>query len=571
MPIAVDPHRTFPRRFVPPEADLGDWSHIAPLVEALLAREVRSPDELEQWLLDLSELLAAIQEEGSRRYVAMTQQTDDPEREARYLHFVREIQPQVDRATFTLKRKYLESPHRHGLPRHRYFVLDRHTENDVALFREENVPLFVREAELEQQYQKVTGRMTVFYRGEERTLQQMAKFLDEPDRAVRQEAWELVARRRLRDREVLEDLYDALCTLRQQIARNAGFADYREYAFRARGRFDYTPEDCLRFHRAVEAYIVPVVCEIHKTRRRALGVERLRPWDLRVDPLGRPPLRPFARTQDLISRAGEVFSRVDPIFGELFRFMASQGLLDLENRKGKAPGEYQSTMHERRWPFIFMNTVGVEGDVRTLVHEGGHAFHTLLVRDEPLVFYRRAPVEFAEVASMGMEVLTLPHLDVFYPDPEDAARARRTFFEGIVRLLPWIATIDAFQHWVYTHPDHPREARREAWLEIHRRFQPDVDWSGYELERAYAWHAQLHLFLHPFYYIEYGIAQIRALQLWLAAQEDYAGTVRRYQEALSLGGSHPLPDLFRAAGLQFGLDEAVIAPLASALKRELGQ
>ncbi len=562
---------TYVRRFVPAEADLGSWEQVEPLFHALLHRPVESPEALEEWLRDSSELAAALSEERTRRYVAMTLQTDDPDRERAYLQFVREVQPRAEPLWFQVRRRYLELRARFPLPQSRYFVLDRDTENAVSLFREENVPLWIEEDELEQRFQKVAGAWTVRFRGHEYTVPQMTRFLEEPDRATRQEAWEAVVRRRLLDREVLDELYDALVGVRHRIAQNAGFSDYRAYAFRALGRWDYTPEDCLAFHAAVERHVVPLLRALYEDRRARLGTDRLRPWDLDVDPDGRPPLRPFASASELVERAGRVFERVHPELGAQFRFLTERGLLDLESRKGKAPGGYQATFDERRWPFIFMNAVGVAADVRTLVHEAGHAFHALACREEPLLSYRHAPTEFSEVASMGMEVLSLPHLDLFYPDPEDRERARREFFEGAVRLLAWIATIDLFQHRVYTRPQHTREERTNWWLEAHRRFQPVVDWSGYEEAEACLWHRQLHLFTHPFYYIEYGIAQLGALQLWLRSMQDYEDAVARYRAALSLGGSRPLRELFDAAGVTFGLGEEVVAPVARALAESLGR
>jgi oligoendopeptidase F len=429
---------------VPPGVDLGQWAHVEPLFRDLLERPVGSAEALEAWLVDASELAAALSEERSRRYVAMTQQTDDPAREAAYLQFVRDVQPRAEPLWFSVRRRYLELRRRFPLPEDRYFVLDRDTQNAVELFREENVPLRVQEAELEQRYQKVAGGWTVRFRGQEYTVQQMARFLEEPDRATRQEAWEAVVRRRLEDKEVLEDLFDRLVALRHRMAQHAGFPDYRAYAFRSLGRWDYTPEDCVAFHAAVERHVVPLLEALQERRREQLGVDRLRPWDLEVDPLGRPPLRPFRDGQELAHKALEVFRRVHPELGEQFRFLWEEGLLDLESRKGKAPGGYQATFDARRWPFLFMNAAGLASDVRTLVHESGHAFHTLAVRDEPLLSYRHAPTEFSEVASMGMEMLSLPHLDVFYPEEPDRRRARREFFEGVVRLLPWVATWTLF-------------------------------------------------------------------------------------------------------------------------------
>ncbi|MDR7532954.1 MAG: M3 family oligoendopeptidase [Armatimonadota bacterium] len=569
MTVAADLSAQFPRRFVPPDADLGDWGQIEPLLQRLLQTTPDSPEALVRWLEDVSELLAAVDEVRARRYVAYTVQTNDPARERAYLAFIEEIQPRLKPLVHALDVAYLTNPHRGALPP-RFAVLDRRIANRVALFRPENVPLETDEARLKQQYQKITGAMTVTYQGREHTLQQMARYLEEPDRSTRQEAWELVARRRLQDRGALDEVFDRLLALREQIARNAGYPDYRAYAFRLRERFDYTPEDCLRFHDAVEEVVVPLVRRLHGQRRQALGVETLRPWDLDVDPHGRSPLRPFQHVEELLDGTEAIFCRVDPDLARQFRFLREQGLLDLESRVGKAPGGYQAEFAEQRVPFIFMNAVGVEADVRTLLHEGGHAFHFLASRAEPLLDLREPPIEFAEVASMGMELLATPHLDVFYRDPPAAARARRQQYERVLLLFPWVATVDAFQHWLYTHPGHAREAREAAWVALYRRFHPDVDFSGYEEALATAWHRQLHIFLYPFYYIEYAIAEMGALSVWLQARADPDGAVRRYRAALALAGTRPLPELFAAAGARFELSAEGLRPLAAALADDVG-
>ncbi len=570
MAPAVDLQQTFPRRFVPEGADMGDWAQIEPLFQRLLDAIPDSPGALERWLEDASELVSVIHEEGARRYVAMTCQTDDPTREQAHLFFIEQIVPRVKPLSHALDEAYLRAPHRAALPP-RYAQMDRLVSNRVALFRPENVPLETEEAKLKQQYQKVIGAMTVFFQGKEHTLQQMARYLEETDRSVRQEAWELVARRRLADRDRLEDLFDQLLALRVQIAQNAGCADYREFAFRQRERFDYTPEDCLLFHEAVEATVLPLVRRLRSERRQTLGLAELRPWDLEVDPLGRPPLRPFENSEQLTSGVEQIFARVDPELGEQFRFLRDASLLDLESRKGKAPGGYQSTMHERRVPFIFMNAVGMDGDLRTLLHEGGHAFHMLAARNEPILDYRDAPLEFAEVASMGMEMLASPYLGVFYAAPEEARRAFREQLERTVLIFPWVATIDAFQHWIYTRPRHSREERRAEWARIFARLAPEVDFGGYQEVVDYLWQRQLHLFLVPFYYIEYGIAQMGALQVWLHARADRAEAIRRYRSALALGGREPLPALFEAAGAEFDFSARVMAPLMAALAEALDE
>lgn len=571
----VDPRRPFPRKFVPAGADMGDWTHIEPLFKQLLDRKPSTVDEFEQWIFDCSELGSVINEEEAKRYIAMTTQTDDPAREAAYQHFIKEIDPKAKPLWQALEVSYLNSPVRKRLPQDRYAVFDRIIENNVQLFREENVPLETRETLLSKDYQKLTGGMTVTYKGKELTLQQASKYLEEPNRQVRQEVWELTTSRRLQDKDKLEDLYDQLIEVRGHIAKNAGFDDYRDYAFKHRRRFDYTPEDCFRFHEGVERAVMPMVRSIMENRRRKLKVDRVRPWDLQVDPLNRAPLRPFATADELVQGTHGIFTRVDPELGAQFKFMADEKLLELESRKGKAPGGYQHTLQERRWPFIFMNAVGRDEDIRTLLHEGGHAFHMLAAREEPIIYYRHSPLEFAEVASMGMELLAAPHLNVFYKNPDDYRRSYITTLYDAVLILPWVATIDAFQHWIYTHPSHAREERRRAWLEIHERFEGCystfgiADWTELDEPRAYLWHRQLHLYTSPFYYIEYGIAQIGALQVWVQSRRNHREAVERYWQALALGGSRPLPELFEAAGAKFRFDEQSVKPLMEMVGEEL--
>lgn len=558
------------RRFLPDHVAWDEWPAIAPLFDRLEERlgRVTTGADLERWLLDWGELGAALNEEGSRRYIAMTCHTEDAGAEQAYLHFVEHIEPQLKPRQFRLEQLYLDHPVRRLLPPDRYAVFDRHTEMHVALYREENVALETEEARLGQQYQKINGGLTVTFRGEEHTLVQMGKYLEEPDRELRRECWESVASRRLREKDVFETQFDELLRLRHQIAVNAGFANYRDYAFKARARFDYTPADCEAFHDAVADQWMPVLRDLQGQRRTQLGLDRLRPWDLAVDPMSRPPLRPFASVDRLIEGAQRVFQDMDPELGRQFGQMHRMRLLDLDNRKGKAPGGYQSSLPEARLPFIFMNAVGQQRDVETILHEAGHAFHTLAAREEDFYAYREAPIEFCEVASMSMELLGGEYLDAFY-GAEESRRARREHLEGIVETFPWIAAVDAFQHWVYTHPGHTRSERAAAWNRLMDRFGGDVGWDGWEEARAFSWHRQLHIFLYPFYYIEYGIAQVGALQVWLRARRDRAAALDAYKRALALGGSRPLPELFAAAGCRLAFDRETLRPLADLLHREL--
>jgi oligoendopeptidase F len=607
-----------PRAFVPQNLNLGDWPQIAPLFDQLETRAARVKDaaELENWLLGWSELNAALDEEASRRYIAMTCHTDNAEAEQAYLHFVENVEPQFKPRQFALEKIYAAHPGRAELlktggsapnrsPARRYEVFDREVKNHVELFRPENVALETEEAKLAQQYQKLTGAQTVNFRGEEKTLVQMGRFLEEPDRALRQEAWELVAQRRLQDAEPCEEIFDQLIRLRTQIARNAGFENYRDYAFRRMGRFDYTPDDCVKFHDAIESEIMPVVREIQRVRRSNLKLDSLRPWDLAVDPQNRPPLQPFANVGELVARTQKIFDSLDAELAANFRELNDKKLLDLDNRKGKAPGGYQSTLNEARVPFIFMNAIGLQRDVETILHEAGHAFHAQATRGEDLYAYRGAPIEFCEVASMSMELLGNEFLEEFYPgnvvgqasslssSPQnneveqnnmnttgetpvplplcspEANRARKTHLEGIIGFFPWMATVDAFQHWLYTHPGHTRAERQTAYRRLMERFGGETDWNGFEAARAGSWHRQLHIFLHPFYYVEYGIAQLGALQVWANSKANKAKALADYKAALALGGSRPLPELFSTAGCQFQFDAATIKPLIRLAEAEL--
>jgi oligoendopeptidase F len=559
-----------PRVFVPEKIDLGEWSQVAPLFDKLEAASAlaRTPAELERWLLDGGELTAALDEESSRRYIAMTCHTDSPEAEKAYLHFVEEVEPRVKPRQFALARLFLEHPARAGLARERYFVFDRSTQVQAELFRPENVPLETEEAKLAQQYQKLIGSLTVTFRGEERTLVQMGRYLEETDRALRQEAWELTAARRLQEADRIEDLFDQLLKLREQIAANAGFPDYLHFGFKMRRRFDYTPEDCRKFHDAIEMEIMPVLRRLQAQRREKLNLPTLRPWDLAVDPSNQPPLRPFDNVESLVAGTADIFTQLDATLAQDFSLMREKHLLDLDNRKGKAPGGYQYTMEESRLPFIFMNAVGMQRDVETIFHEAGHAFHALAAREEDFHSYRSAPIEFCEVASMSMELLGNEFIEKFYA-PGEARRARRQHLERTLDIFPWIATVDAFQHWIYSHPGHTRADRQRAWLELMDRFGGDVDWSGHEPARANLWHRQLHIFLHPFYYVEYGIAQLGALQVWFNSKKDKPRALAAYHRGLALGGSRPLPELFEAAGCRFDFSRQTIEPLVHLVQSEL--
>ncbi len=558
------------RRFVPENFDFYSKSAVVALYESLRDRPVSSGDQIEAWLLDRSEMEAAFDQAGSLLYIRMTCQTDNPEYAASYTKFIEEIVPAVRPIEDELNQKYLALRQQFVIDQKFYEVYDRGLKNDVELFRKENVTLQRDVSLLSQEYQTICGAMTVQFEGEERTLPQMSKFLQETDRDLRQAAWHATAKRRFVEKDKLNDIFDRMLKMRHEIALTAGCRNFMEYQFRAYHRFDYTPADCKKYHLAVEQIVVPVCHKISSRRAAQMGLEKLRPWDTQVDVLNRQALKPFSHVDELIDGVEKIFSSLAPELGAEFREMADLKLLDLASRKGKAPGGYQNTLSEIRKPFIFMNAVGVDDDVRTLLHEGGHAFHAFASASQPIYPYRHAPMEFCEVASMSMELLANDYLDEFY-SWEDKERSCASHLEDVVGLLAWVATVDAFQHWIYENPKHTTDEREKKWVEIYERFGGKfLDWKGFENFESTLWHRQLHVFEVPFYYIEYGIAQLGALQIWLNAKKDLAKAIADYRSALSLGGSRPLPELFAAAGLKFDFSSDTIAPLVYALEQELG-
>ena len=558
-----------PRRFVPEQFEPANLAGIETLYDKLSEANLATVPLLEQFLRDWNELGDVLGEEFARRYFAMTCQTDDVASAEGYRYFISEIAPRRKTRENELEKHYLSAPARAQLPRERYAVFDREIAAKDALFREANVPLETREELLTQDYQTLMGSLSVMFDGEEKTLAQLSPIMEETDRARRESAWLAMNERRQRERQRIDALFDQLLALRLQIAANAGYANYRDYKFAQLQRFDYTPQDCFAFHAAIEEHVVPLLRKVHARRRAQLGLHMLRPWDTAVDPYGRPPLRPFQSARELIDGCERIFARVDPRFAQELRTMDEAGLLDLANRKGKAPGGYQDYMPEARLPLIFMNAVGTQSDVETLLHEGGHAFNAFATRAEWLSTYRHPPMEFSEVASMAMELLGADYLEEFYPRA-DAERARTQHLEGIVLLLTWVAIVDAFQHWLYTHPQHTHAERDAEWVRTQQRFGGEIDWNGYEGYLETLWHRLLHIFEVPFYYVEYGIAQLGALQVWRQMRLDRAAATAAYQRGLAAGGSLPLPQIYAAAGIKFDFSRETVAPLMQLVAKELG-
>lgn len=551
-----------PRTYLPKDFAVTDWAALEPYFKELLERPLSSQEDLEKWLQDISELEAVVGEDAAWRQIRMTCDTENKELEQAFTFFVTEIQPKIQPYADKLNRKLVDNEFTKTLEGDAYAVYLRTVKKNIELFREENIPLQAEIAVLAQQFGVINGKMTVQVAGQEYTLQQAAKFLESPDRALREEVYRKIQERRLQDKDPLNDLYTKLIGLRNQVARNAGFANYRDYKFVDMGRFDYSKEDCYQFHQAVKTHVRPLVDFIYDRKRQKLGLPTLRPWDTEAEPEGVKPLTPFATGEELVNKTIDCFSRMNPFFGDCLAKMKEMGRLDLDSRKGKAPGGYNCPLPETGAPFIFMNAAGQMSDVTTMVHEGGHAIHSFLAHELPLTAFKEYPMEIAEVASMAMELFSMDYWDVFFNNEEDLQRARQHQLERVITIFPWIATVDKFQHWVYENPAHTLEEREENWRSILNDYTSiALDVSGLEDYRRFGWQRQLHLYEVPFYYIEYGIAQLGAIGLWKQFKEDKEKAVNNYINALQLGGTKTLPQLYEAAGLKFSFAPDYISEL----------
>lgn len=558
------------RRFVPTDFDPADWAQSQPLIDDLTQRTLTTVGEAQQWLADYGELTAVLREHGALTNIAKACDTESEQVDRAFLHWVEDIDPKLAAARDRLGRKLLDSGLADELPADEFATMVRDWRAGVELFRAENVPLQTKLTKLASDYDKHLGGLTVAFRGETRALPQLAKFQEDPDRTTREEAWRLDAEQRLTVREKIDGIYSEQVALRDTMAKNAGLPDYTEWQWRDSRRFDYTRDDCTRFCDAIAEVCVPRVRALNEKRKAALGVETLRPWDASADPHGRAPLTPFAsdNAQGLVDGCHAIFEAIDPSLAEDFSRLKMGRNLDLVARKGKRGGGFQSSLTERREPFIFMNAAGRQIDVRVMLHEAGHAFHYMWgSATQPSYFNQGSPIEFAEVASMTMELFGLDHYGEFYPGDEAAARrAKHELLEGIVRFFPWMAAIDRFQHWVYANPTHTPDERTAAWLDLvntygTRHGGAGVDWAGLDDELASYWQRQIHLPHYPFYYVEYGIAQLGALQLWQQYRSDPGKALANYRSALSLGKRRTLPGLFEAAGIRFDFSRDTLEPL----------
>ena len=557
------------KHYIPENLEM-KWEVLEPILIELRDRRISSLQELEQWLRDKSEFEAALEESFAWRYIRMTCDTANETLLADFQYFATEIEPKIAPYGNDLNKKLIENEFVDQLNEEKYFIYLRSVKKSLALFREENIPIQTEIQVEQQKYQSITGAMSVQIGEKEFTLEQAAAILKSPDRDKRKEAWTKITGRRLQDKFVLDKLFDLLRVLRHKVALNAGFENFRDYMFQALGRFDYTPQDCYAFHEAIELEVVPVLREQAEKRKTALNLEALKPWDTDVDITGQAPLKPFQNGDELIEKSISCFNNISTYLGERLEIMKENKLFDVESRKGKAPGGYNYPLAETGAPFIFMNSANTFRDLTTMVHEGGHAVHTFLTADLELNDFKHCPSEVAELASMSMELISMDNWDVYFSDPEELKRAKRDQLIDVIKTLPWVAVVDQFQHWIYTNPDHNDEQRRDAWMQIYERFGASfVDWADNKEAEANLWQKQLHIFEVPFYYIEYGMAQLGAIAVWKNYKENPEKGLQQYMDALKLGYTKTIREIYETAGVKFDFSAAYVKELVAFVKQEL--
>jgi oligoendopeptidase F len=558
------------RYFINEELKIQSWEDLKSYFDDLLAREIDSKEKFHQWLNDRSELDAVLEEDLAWRYIRMSIETNNEELASAYTFFVTKIQPELAPLDDALNRKFMDSPFRHDYKDSAHQIYFRSIETQVNLFQEKNISIEAELNELAQKYGAMSAAQSIDYLGETMTMQKASQLLKEQDEVVRQTVFDKMVERRRVDTDSLDELYTQLVTKRHALALNAGFDNFRDYKFQALGRFDYSKEDCFAFHHAIKTHIVPLVKDIQAKKLALTGEAKFKPWNTEVDPEGKAPLKPFETGKEMLDGCIQMLGNLNPYFADCLKTMEEMGHLDLDSKAGKAPGGYNYPLYEIGVPFIFMNAVGAQRDLVTMVHEAGHAVHSFLSRDLSLTGFKNLPSEVAELASMSMELLSMKEWGHFYANADELNRAKREQLEGVLKVLPWIAQIDAFQHWVYEHPTHTVSERHAHWSSLSKDFGTGLtDWTGYEDQIATSWQRQLHLFEVPFYYIEYGIAQLGALGVWMNSLTDFESGLTAYQEALKLGYTKSIPEIYETALVPFDFSSERLKSLAAFIQLEL--
>ncbi|MDX2444276.1 MAG: M3 family oligoendopeptidase [Bacteroidales bacterium] len=558
------------RKFVSTDLSIRSFKDIQEYFEDLLLREFNSGNDVKLWLLDRSELASILEENLAWRYIKMNCNTADEKLAKSYGLFITQIEPEVARFSNLLDEKFFNSPLKSELDNKEFLVFNRSLKTRMDIFREKNLSLISELQVEEQEYGKVSSEMTIPHGGKEITLQEAANFTKDPDRSIRKDFFERINKRRLKDANTLQNLLTSLIAKRNTLAQNADFDDYLEYKWADLGRFDYSFEENMQFHEAIALEVCPIVDAIMLERKKSLGVNTLRPWDLEVDPELKPALKPFSFVDELVSKTIVSFGKIRSKYGSYIREMKEGEFFDLDSRIGKAPGGFNYPLYESNIPFIYMNATGNLRDLETMFHEGGHAIHSFLSAGQKFLDYKELPAEVAELASMSMELISMDQWYHFFDFEEDLKRAKKTQLEGVLQVLPWIAAVDKFQHWLYKNPVHSHQERNNTWLEIMDVFGSKiVDWKGFSKEREYMWQKQLHIFEVPLYYVEYGIAQLGAIAIWKEYRRNPEKALDQFEAALSLGYSVPIPEIYKTAGISFDFSQDYVRELMDFVSEEL--
>lgn len=557
------------REYLPEKLEVSDWQVVESYFHELLSRKMLGFDDLKKWLRNRSELESFLQEELGWRYIRMSCDTANEEYSAAFNFFVGEIQPKIAPLSHQLDQFLLGNAFLSELKGRPYEILLRQVKKRVEIFREANVLLFAELQQKEQEFSAISGAMSIEWEGQEITLQQANNFLEQDDRNKREQVYQKIMARRAMDANRLDDLMNELLVSRNEIAANADFKDFRDFMFASLGRFDYTANDCIQFHEAVEKFLVPINEKIDAHHRKELQLDVLKPWDVSAAVKGKVPLQPFSSTEDAMTKTIACFHEIDPFLGSCMSQMKQANRIDLDSRKGKAPGGYNYPLYETGLPFIFMNSTNSLRDMVTLVHEGGHAVQSIVDRPLELVDFKNLPSEIAELASMSMELISMEHWHHYFENEQELKMAKRKHLEDVLKGLPWIACVDAFQHWIYTNPNHSVEERSNAWLKTYERFaSKSVDWSGVESIKKLLWQKQLHIYEVPFYYIEYGFAQLGAIAMWRNYRLNPEQTIKQYLDALKMGYTASISEVYEKAGVRFDFSEDYIRELAGFVNEE---
>ena len=559
--------------FIPKDLTINSWADLKPYFEKLETLQINSEKDLESLILNYSQVLSVFYEQNARAYIQMTCHTDNADYVARHELFSTIIAPEIEVACNTIQKKIAENSFAEKLNQDRYGLLLQNTRHEILMFREENVPIEAELAKLSSDYGQLAGSFTAHVNGEDMPLPKANALLQSADRSLRESAWTAIVSTYQTNKDKLDTLFNQMIEKRQLIATNTGFKNFRDYAHENMQRFDYTVDQVLEFHDAIEKHVIPLKNKFTLAHAKELNLESdYRPWDGNAPKPSELELKPFSSAQELLDKTKKIFSLLKPEFAANLKKMEEAQLFDLESRKAKAPGGYNYGLEVTGMPFIFMNAAGIHRDVTTLMHEGGHAMHTFLTANEPLIEYRHTPSEMAETASMSMELMTSPFWGEFYPDEKVLKQARREHLEDVIDTFPWVATVDAFQHWIYTHPNHSVAERDTAFENLMLRFGSSVvNWQGLEKYRKNLWQKQLHIFEVPFYYIEYAIAQIGALQMYRQFTINRDEAINNYCKGLALGSTKTLPEVWNAMGIKFDFSSKMIGELMRFVEDELAK